>query len=113
MRFQEYGSDCGEMIHSAGNPLGQWNVYEVYAEDGLVATVLNGKLIGLGSNASVSTGYIGLQSEGVPAEFRNIRIKRLRRATGCGRLRKRPSGESPAAALLAARSGIKVEVYGI
>jgi hypothetical protein len=68
--------DGGEMIHAAANPPGQWNVYEVYSEEGRVATVLNGKLVGLGSNASVRVGYIGLQSEGVPAEFRNIRIKR-------------------------------------
>jgi hypothetical protein len=68
--------DGGEMIHAAANPPGQWNTYEVYSEEGRVATVLNGKLVGLGSNASVKVGYIGLQSEGVPAEFRNIRIKR-------------------------------------
>jgi hypothetical protein len=68
--------DGGEMIHDAANPPGQWNIYEVYSEEGRVATVLNGKLVGLGSNASVTTGYIGLQSEGVPAAFRNIKIKR-------------------------------------
>jgi hypothetical protein len=67
----------GEMIHAAANPAGQWNTYEVYSEEGRVATVLNGKLVGLGSHASVTTGYIALQSEGVPAAFRNIKIKRF------------------------------------
>lgn len=66
----------GEMIHGAANPPGQWNVYEVYSEEGRVATVLNGKLVGLASNANPRLGYIGLQSEGVPAEFRNIKIRR-------------------------------------
>jgi hypothetical protein len=68
--------DGGEMIHAAANPPGQWNVYEVYSEEGRVATVLNGKLVGLGSNANPRVGHIALQSEGVPAEFRNMRIKR-------------------------------------
>lgn len=66
----------GEIIHEASNPPGQWNVYEVYSEEGRVATVLNGKLVGLASNASPRVGYIALQSEGVPAEFRNIKIRR-------------------------------------
>jgi hypothetical protein len=66
----------GEMIHSAANPPGEWNVYEVYSEEGRVASVLNGKLVGLGSGAEPSSGYICLQSEGVPAEFRNIKVRR-------------------------------------
>lgn len=67
--------DGGEMIHSAAKA-GEWNTYEVYSEDGRVATVLNGVLVGLGSNADPKVGYICLQSEGVPAEFRNIKVKR-------------------------------------
>ncbi len=66
----------GEMIHAASKPAGEWNVYEVYSEDGRVATVLNGVIVGLGSNADPRTGHIALQSEGVPAEFRNVKIKR-------------------------------------
>lgn len=66
----------GEMIHAAARPPGEWNTYEVYSEEGRVATVLNGKLVGLASNAHPRVGYIGLQAEGVPAEFRNIRIRR-------------------------------------
>lgn len=44
----------GEMIHEAAKPAGERNTYEVYSEEGRIATVLNG----------------------VPAEFRNIRIRR-------------------------------------
>jgi hypothetical protein len=61
--------DRGEMIHSAAKPPGEWNIYEVYSEEGRVGTVLNGKLIGLGSNANPRVGNIALQSEGVPAQF--------------------------------------------
>lgn len=66
----------GEMIHAAAKPPGEWNVYQVYSEEGRIATVLNGVVVGLASNANPRVGYICLQSEGVPAEFRNIKIKR-------------------------------------
>jgi len=68
--------DGGEMIHAAAKPTGEWNVFEVYSEEGRVATVLNGVLIGLGSNANPRVGHICLQSEGAPAEFRNIKVRR-------------------------------------
>jgi hypothetical protein len=66
----------GEMIHEASRPPGEWNTYEVYSEEGRLATVLNGVLIGIGQNANPRIGHIALQSEGVPAEFRNIRVRR-------------------------------------
>lgn len=66
----------GEMFHEAASPAGEWNVYEVYSEEGRVATVLNGKIVGLASDASPRLGHIALQAEGVPAEFRNIKIRR-------------------------------------
>jgi hypothetical protein len=68
--------DGGEMIHEAAKPVGEWNTFEVYSEEGRVATVLNGVLIGLGSGANPWIGHIALQSEGVPAEFRNIKVRR-------------------------------------
>jgi hypothetical protein len=66
----------GEMIHEASKPVGEWNTYEVYSEEGRLATVLNGVLIGMGQDANPRIGHIALQSEGVPAEFRNIKVRR-------------------------------------
>jgi hypothetical protein len=66
----------GEMIHEASKPLGEWNTYEVYSEEGRVATVLNGVLIGIGQDANPRIGHIALQAEGVPVEFRNIKVRR-------------------------------------
>lgn len=68
--------DGGEMFHAALNPAPTWNTLEVYSEEGRVATVLNGKLVGLAANAKPSLGYIGLESVDVPLEFRNIKIRR-------------------------------------
>ncbi len=66
----------GEMIHENSKPEGEWNTYEVYSEEGRLATVVNGAIIGLAAEANPRVGYICLQSEGVPAEFRNIRVRR-------------------------------------
>lgn len=66
----------GEMIHENSKPSGEWNTYEVYSEEGRVATILNGALIGIGANANPRIGYICLQSEGAAAEFRNIKVRR-------------------------------------
>jgi hypothetical protein len=67
----------GEMIHENAKPSGEWNTYEVYSEEGRLATVLNGVVIGLASNADPRIGYICLQSEGAKAEFRNIKVRRF------------------------------------
>jgi hypothetical protein len=66
----------GEMIHENAKPPGEWNTYEVYSEEGRLATVLNGVIIGIGAEANPRIGHIALQSEGVPAEFRNIKVRR-------------------------------------
>jgi len=66
----------GEMIHENSKPEGEWNTYEVYSEEGRLATVVNGAIIGLASDANPRIGHICLQSEGVPAEFRNIKVRR-------------------------------------
>jgi len=66
----------GEMIHENSKPTGEWNIYEVYSEEGRLATVLNGAVIGLAAEANPRIGHIALQSEGVPAEFRDIRVRR-------------------------------------
>lgn len=66
----------GEMIHEAAKPAGEWNVLEVYSEEGRVASVLNGTLVGLAQEASPRIGHIGIEAEGAPVEFRNIRVRR-------------------------------------
>lgn len=66
----------GEMIHENSKPEGEWNTYEVYSEEGRLATVLNGAIIGLAAEANPRIGHIALQSEGAPAEFRNIKVRR-------------------------------------
>jgi hypothetical protein len=58
-------------------PSPQWNFYYVRAIDGEVRLWVNGHEVSGGSDASPSEGYLCLESEGAPVEFRNIRIREL------------------------------------
>ena len=53
-------------------PAGQWSTYEILCKKGTIRCFVNGVLQNEGSKASPNTGWIGLQSEGGPIEFRNI-----------------------------------------
>lgn len=53
----------------------EWNHYRITALNGVVLLAVNGKEVSGGYNCSVRKGYLSLESEGSPIEFRNIRIK--------------------------------------
>ena len=55
-------------------PAGQWNSYDIHCKGGSIRVYVNGVLQNEGTNASPMAGFIGLQSEGSPIEFRNIYI---------------------------------------
>ena len=56
---------------------GEWNLITIRVENGQVSQYLNGKLVNLGTNPSVTCGRILLQYEGYPIDFRNLRIHKL------------------------------------
>jgi hypothetical protein len=58
-------------------PAPEWNHYVVTCKDGDIKLAVNGKVVSGGSAATPRKGYIALESEGSPAEFRNIRITEL------------------------------------
>jgi hypothetical protein len=58
-------------------PSGQWNHYYVRGINGEVRLWVNGKEVSGGTNCSTTTGYLCLESEGSPIEFRNLRIREL------------------------------------
>ena len=57
--------------------VGEWNHYYVRAINGDVRLWVNGEEVSGGSDAEPRTGYLCLESEGSPIEFRNIRIRSL------------------------------------
>ena len=61
--------------HSRGSP--QWNHYYVRAVNKEVRLWVNGHEVSGGSNCSPSTGYLCLESEGAPVEFKEIYLREL------------------------------------
>ncbi len=60
-----------KMNPSNEKPVGEWNRAEITCKGG------DGALQNRATGASLSEGYIGLQSEGGPVEFRNVRLTPL------------------------------------
>ena len=58
--------------------LGEWNKYEITCKGGTIEATINGELQNKATGVNISKGYIGLQSEGVPIMFRNIKLTPLR-----------------------------------
>lgn len=58
-----------------GSP--EWNHYHISAVDGVVKLTVNGEQVSGGKDCSPASGYLCLESEGSPIEFKNVRIKEL------------------------------------
>ena len=58
-------------------PSPEWNDYEIACIDGAIKLAVNGKVVTSGSECSPCKGYICLESEGSPVEFRNLLIREL------------------------------------
>ena len=58
-------------------PSPQWNHYRVVASNGVLRLSVNGKEVSGGDECNYRKGYLALESEGAPVEFRNLRIKEL------------------------------------
>ena len=60
---------------SKGSP--EWNNYRIECNEGVLRLHVNGKEVSGGSDCNWRKGYIALESEGSPIDFKNIRIKEL------------------------------------
>jgi hypothetical protein len=61
--------------HSRGTP--EWNHYYIRAIDGEVRLWVNGHEVSGGSGCTPASGFLCLESEGAPVEFRRLRIREL------------------------------------
>jgi hypothetical protein len=61
--------------HSHSAP--EWNAYRIEARDGTIRLSVNGHLVTGGDDCVWRKGYFGLESEGSPTEWRNLRIQVL------------------------------------
>lgn len=57
--------------------VGQWNHYYVRAINGEVRLWVNGEEVSGGTNCEPRSGYLSLESEGSPVEFKDLRICEL------------------------------------
>lgn len=57
------------------NTPGQWNSYDITSSDGTIEVMVNGILQNEGHDMTLTEGYILLQSEGSPMQFRNIYLE--------------------------------------
>ena len=60
-----------------GRGAGEWNHYYIRAINGELRLWVNGEEVSGGNGAEPRTGYLCLEAEGSPIEFRNIRIREL------------------------------------
>ena len=61
-------------LAAAEKPLGEWNRYEITCLDGAIVLVINGELMNVARHAVPNDGFICLQSEGAPIEFRKVEL---------------------------------------
>ncbi|MFO1460283.1 MAG: DUF1080 domain-containing protein [Verrucomicrobiota bacterium] len=71
------GGDRAFPTEKRMRPSPEWNHYRIECVDGAISLAVNGKIVTRGTNASPRKGYICLESEGSPADFRNLRIQEL------------------------------------
>jgi hypothetical protein len=61
------------------NPIGDWNTNVTVCADNQVKAILNGKLENKITGCTLSSGAIGIQSEGAQIEIRNIFLEPLKK----------------------------------
>ncbi len=84
---------------SKGTP--EWNHYRIVCTNGVLRLSVNGKEVSGGEDCNYRKGYLALESEGAPVEFRNIRIKEL------------PTSNPPAAMIAPLDSGLRTLYTGL
>jgi hypothetical protein len=71
------GGDRAFPTEKRMKPSPEWNHYRIECVDGAIALAVNGQVVTRGTNASPRKGYVCLESEGSPIEFRNLRVQEL------------------------------------
>ncbi|MBX3731551.1 MAG: DUF1080 domain-containing protein [Verrucomicrobiae bacterium] len=75
------GGDRAFPTEKRMKPSPEWNHYRIECVDGNISLAVNGRIVTRGTDASPRKGYLCLESEGSPVEFRNVRIRELPAAT--------------------------------
>ncbi len=69
-----------QMAQATVNPAGgEWNVYEVRAQGPKISVWVNGVVTTEQAESGTTKGFVGLEGEGYRIEFRNLKIKELKK----------------------------------
>ena len=63
---------------SAEKPVGEWNTYQTVCRSNTVEIIVNGTSMNKLTGCNVSSGFIGLQSEGAELEIRKVYLEPLK-----------------------------------
>jgi hypothetical protein len=66
-----------QLLDKRVKPAGEWNVYEITCKGEGISLWVNGAATCVFDACEVPRGYVGLEAEGWPIEFRNIKLKAL------------------------------------
>ncbi len=80
-RWPEKPGNSGVLLHMSDpseKELGGWNKYEITCKGSTIEATINGRLQNKATGVNIGKRYIGLQSEGVPIMFRNIKLTPLK-----------------------------------
>jgi hypothetical protein len=72
-----FGSKTAPAVPQLHNPPGQWNEWEVTCVGKRLSLKVNGKRAWEIDDFKPARGPLGIEAEGQPIDFRNIRIKTL------------------------------------
>ena len=71
------GGDRAFPTENRSKPSPEWNHYRIECKNGSIRLSVNGKVVTQGEECTPRKGYICLESEGSPVEFRNLRLAEL------------------------------------
>lgn len=72
------GRHTQKLLPSNEKPLGGWNHYRIRLDGSRLTLTVNGQVQNTAQWCAELPGPVGLQSEGVPIEFRNIQLRQIR-----------------------------------
>jgi hypothetical protein len=78
--FKEHHGVAGRRVAkqeaSSEKPLGEWNTYTIVAKGDTLRLYVNGVLQNVATECTLKEGFIALQSEGRPIEYRRITLQK-------------------------------------
>jgi len=73
------GFRADDKVPQRGKEAGEWNIYEITCKGPVVTLWINGAVTATWKDCQVPRGYFGLEAEGYYIEFKNIKVKEIKK----------------------------------